>query len=183
MLYREFGSKDELVAAYLDRLEAKWQATIAAARTPLTADPAAQILAVVDAAADEVLTDDYRGCAFLNTLAETADPSSAGHRRAAKHVKDLQALFRRLARAAELSAPTTVADDLVMIVTGMQSSAPIIGGPRAAARARELAARSLHAAAKPRMHHGDHNKGRSDAPRTAPGRPHTARSRKGVDYS
>lgn len=149
MLYREFGSKDELVAAYLDRLETEWQATITRATGPLAGDPVAQILAVVAAAADDVRADGYRGCAFLNTLAETADPNSAGHRQATKHVKSLQALFRRLARAAQLPDPATVSDELVIIVTGMQSSAPVIGGPRAANRARQLAARSLRAVGGP----------------------------------
>jgi AcrR family transcriptional regulator len=146
LLYREFGSKDKLVAAYLERLEAEWQAKVAAALEPLDGDAEAQLLAVVDAAAAEVTPVGYRGCAFLNALAETADADSLGHRRAAEHVESLRSLFRQLGRKARLREPAVVADQLVMVVSGMQTSAPIIGGNRATTLARTVAADLVHAA-------------------------------------
>jgi len=68
-LYSTFGSKDELVRAYLQaRAEARrTRYTERLARYP---DPRDRILAIFDLLAESVVAPSYRGCAFINASAE-----------------------------------------------------------------------------------------------------------------
>src|SRR5271154_7179031 len=68
-LYSTFGSKEELVCAYLD---ARHEKTLAALRSSVatTEDPIDQLLAVFDAQARLFQTPGFRGCAFAAAAAE-----------------------------------------------------------------------------------------------------------------
>jgi AcrR family transcriptional regulator len=142
LLYREFDGKDALVEAYLTRLEGQWQAVLRQALDLHDGDPAAQLLAVVGAAAAEVTKPDYRGCAFLNALAEVAAPETRSHQVALGHVQSMRALYERLATEARLPAPSKVADRLVLITNGMHTSALVLG-PEAAIAAGVALARAV----------------------------------------
>ncbi len=81
-LYRLFASKDDLVAAYIeraDRLYREWFDAAAAAGGP---DPREQILAVFDALGEQVQPQRCRGCPFLMALAEFPDRAHPAHRAA-----------------------------------------------------------------------------------------------------
>src|SRR5277367_3035281 len=68
-LYSSFGSKEELVCAYLD---ARHEKTLAALRSSVatTEDPVERLLAVFDAQARLFHTPGFRGCAFAAAAAE-----------------------------------------------------------------------------------------------------------------
>ena len=78
-LYRLFGSKDDLVAAYVDRFAAGYRDWMDAITAAPDADPRDRILAVFDGLTDAARADGFRGCPFLMTLAEYPDPNSAAH--------------------------------------------------------------------------------------------------------
>lgn len=68
-IYDRFGSKDQLVVAYLRRRHERWQAFLAARLARSRRTGADRVLAVLDAA--EAWTRDHpRGCAFVNAHAE-----------------------------------------------------------------------------------------------------------------
>src|SRR6267143_682435 len=71
-LYSTFGSKEQLVCAYLD---ARHEETLARLRSAVAAteDPIERLLAVFDAQARLFHTPDFHGCAF--TAAATEAPS------------------------------------------------------------------------------------------------------------
>lgn len=142
LLYREFDGKDALVEAYLTRLEGQWRATLGQALDAHDGDPIAQLLAAVGVAAAEVTKPDYRGCAFLNALAEVAAPESRGRQAALGHVRSMRALYERLATEARLPAPSKVADQLLLITNGMHTSAVALG-PEAAIAAGVALARAV----------------------------------------
>ncbi len=88
LLYREFASKDELVAAYLERCQAEWSAIMEDATRPHAGDPAGQLVAMVRAVARQVAD------ARLPTAARSAPrtPSSRtrtipAHRVSVAHVR------------------------------------------------------------------------------------------------
>ena len=72
-LYNSFGSKDELVEAYLVSRHANTTDRITRAlqryRTPRT-----RLLGVFDAQGELFADPDFRGCAFVNATAEAHDP-------------------------------------------------------------------------------------------------------------
>ena len=65
-LYRAFGSKDQLIAAWLETEAVRMWAFFDAALASHPDDPRAQILAYFDALADSVQSPDNRGCALSN---------------------------------------------------------------------------------------------------------------------
>src|ERR1700674_1280471 len=68
-LYSTFGSKEELVCAYLD---ARHEQTLAGLRSAVAAteDPIERLLAVFDAQARLFHAPDFHGCAFVAAAAE-----------------------------------------------------------------------------------------------------------------
>ena len=75
-LYSTFGSKNELVRAYL---EARHQARRArlSAEIERHQDPTARLLAIFDVLASTVAQPGFRGCAFANAAAESELDSAA----------------------------------------------------------------------------------------------------------
>ena len=76
-LYNQFGSKDALVAAYLETREEGWQARLARLLDAAGDDPLERVLAYARAYA-EGLNDDFRGCALINAAAELAHEDDEG---------------------------------------------------------------------------------------------------------
>src|ERR1700693_1834431 len=87
-LYNYFPSKDDLIVAYLSRR----LRPIEASDLP----PAQQILDDFDRLERAMRRDGYRGCPFVNAVAELADPTHAAHQIAVAHKEKRRALFRSL---------------------------------------------------------------------------------------
>jgi AcrR family transcriptional regulator len=132
-LYRLFASKDDLVAAYLDRAARQYREWFDAAAAAGGADSRDQILAVFDALIEQVQPHQCRGCPFLMALAEFPEPAHPAHRRAV----ELKAWVR--ARWGELSTEDTIADHLALAMEGVYASAQSLGASGPARRARALA--------------------------------------------
>ncbi|PRX97936.1 TetR/AcrR family transcriptional regulator [Allonocardiopsis opalescens] len=83
-LYRHFPSKDELVVAYLRGVS---QADRDGVGRALAADlPAAETLrSIAESIAGGILSDRFRGCAFLNAVAEYPDPGHPVHQAVLAH--------------------------------------------------------------------------------------------------
>ncbi len=138
-LYSTFGSKEELVRAYLEARHELMLARLRAAAAGVE-DPVERILAVFDAQASNFDRPDYRGCAF--TAAASAAPRGGRIDEAAESFRhDVHALFAELAAEAGAGDPEQLASQLQMIYDGGGVAAnldrnPAIAGPaRAAARA------------------------------------------------
>ncbi len=140
-LYRLFASKEDLVAAYVERCSAIYKVRLTAASSPTTGTPRQRILAVFDAFTEEALSDRSRGCPFLLALAEFPDPSSAAHQRAVSHKSWLRALFQELVGELEavvrVSDPDGLADRLALVAEGIYGSVQALGpsGPARQGRA------------------------------------------------
>src|ERR1700729_3086044 len=70
-LYSVFGSKDELVRAYLEQHNATWHERLTEQVTARYAQPRERLLGVFDVLGERFTEPDYRGCAFVNASAET----------------------------------------------------------------------------------------------------------------
>jgi AcrR family transcriptional regulator len=145
-VYRQFASKDDLVAAWLNRSRAAWweRAARIAERDP---DPAHQLLELVGAVYDEIADPGFNGCRFLNTSNEFRDPDHAGHRESVEHLREIHEQFASLARQAGADDPGALADELVLIVDGMYANGAVLGpggpaGRGVSAAAERIAART-----------------------------------------
>src|SRR5579875_3011870 len=68
-LYAHFASKDELVAAYLERQSAWWAAAVDGRADP-RGGLLARVLTPFDVLAERAASPGYRGCPFINAAAE-----------------------------------------------------------------------------------------------------------------
>src|SRR6478752_44301 len=111
-LYRHFSSKDELVAEYL-RQSAKGEvANWERLRTAHPADPLAQLRAWLEDMSDHVVSSDERGCPLANAAVELPEKDHPARR----VIEDCKAAARArvigVCRAAGLSEPELLADEL-----------------------------------------------------------------------
>ena len=146
-LYSTFGSKDELVRAYLEQRQdtrrARIERHLAGRRSPRE-----RLLAVFDAQAEAMAEPGFRGCAFLMASAEQPGESRG------KPVCDdyrgwIRALFVQLVKEAGLRRPDALARQLLLLYDGVSVAAQMDGnGTEACASARATAAALIDAAAK-----------------------------------
>ena len=142
-LYDRFGSKEALVAAYLDARDREWRAYLEDYVSARSDDPAQQLLDAFDALADWSRERSPRCCSFVNAHAELPDPGHAGHRAILEQKRWMTAFFASRARAAELRDPDSVADDLMLLYDGALVTNGMHTVDGAISRARNIAAALL----------------------------------------
>jgi len=143
-LYDNFGSKDELVRAYLADRAASRQARIEAWLERYKS-PRDKILGLFDWLGDVMAQPGFRGCYFQRANAELK-PEAAGRVVLGEAREWTNELVARLAKEAGLPQPKKVARQVHMLLDGAIVSAAMDGAPQAAATAKAMAATLLDAA-------------------------------------
>lgn len=140
-LYRLFASKDDLVAAYVEREDRHYRDWLRAA-VATGSNSRASILAMFDALAEQIAAPGCRGCPFLIALGEFPDDQVLAHRHAAPTKDWVRSQFRALSAAlAETSnaePPSHLADELFLMMEGVYASVQSFGPDGPALRARTL---------------------------------------------
>jgi AcrR family transcriptional regulator len=136
-LYSTFGSKDELVQAYLSE-RAEMRRERITARVEKETEPRAKLLAIFDELCTLVERPNFRGCAFINASAEGPRESSIT-RACAFQRTWLRELMTMLAREMGAEDPTFLANQLQLVYDGALVAASMDRDLGAAARARETA--------------------------------------------
>ncbi|MGV9775027.1 TetR/AcrR family transcriptional regulator [Streptosporangium sp. NPDC003464] len=144
--YRHFPSKDDLIVAMLERRDLRWRQWLAERVAAHGGGP----LAVFDALAERFARADFRGCAFINTMVESADPDSPAHRVAAGHKNRVIGYVESLLVAAGHRDPAVLARQLVMLMDGAIVTALRERSAAPAGQARAVAAALLADAAENR---------------------------------
>ena len=116
-LYQQFGSKDRLVAESLDARGAD----ILGLYIPDDDDgapPRQQILAVFDGLGGWTASDAFRGCPFVNTATELADPGHPARQVARGYKLRLRDYFASQAERGGAEDPQLLADQLIVVFDG-----------------------------------------------------------------
>jgi AcrR family transcriptional regulator len=140
-LYNTFGSKEELVRAYLQSRHARTTQRLTAS-VEMHTDPRARLLAVFDAQGELFAQPNFRGCAFVTATAE-APPGGLVEQAADDYRDEIRALFTRLAEEAGAPDPATLGRQLHLIYDGAGISARMDRDPSIAVGARAAAAALL----------------------------------------
>ncbi|QLQ38104.1 TetR/AcrR family transcriptional regulator [Micromonospora robiginosa] len=147
-LYKHFPSKDDLVLAYLDKVDQAWSGALRTAAGAAGDDPRDQLVGMFDALTGACRREGYHGCAFINTAAE----SPAGgpvHARTVAHKNAVRAWVTDLARQAGAAEPELLARQLTLLLDGGLAGGVLDGDPAIAEAARGTA-RALVDAALPK---------------------------------
>ncbi len=143
-LYNTFGSKENLVQAYLER---RHQATVSALQRAVERhrDPRARLLAVFDAQAEVFAQPGFRGCAF-NTAAAEAPEGGLIQQAADQYRADIRNLLTGLARDVGAAEPAALARQLQLLYDGGGLAAQMDHDPDIGSATKAAAAQLVDAA-------------------------------------
>jgi AcrR family transcriptional regulator len=137
--YRNFASKDELVAEYLRGEEREgwqwWDETLAAH----AGNPRLQVESLFDILVENTCEDDSRGCALANAAVEITEPGHPARPVIEKYKAEMRRRFHQLARDMRARDPEGLGDSLMLLWEGaylarvtMGQHGPVQGAAKAA---------------------------------------------------
>lgn len=137
-LYDRFGSKENLVAAYLQARHQRWWRCL---EQRLERGPASPVLALFDSSFEDVEPKD-RGCAFINAAGELP-PDHPGRGVVRAHKRAVRARIGDLLRETPPAEgePTAVADQVFLLLEGALAHRGIDADDRLVRSARRAVAR------------------------------------------
>jgi AcrR family transcriptional regulator len=144
-LYRHFGSKDELVAAALERWSTRWLHWLESGIDRFD-DAEARFAALWDALAEWFASEGYRGSFVANAAAELrSQPSHPAHQVIATHRVALRQLLENLAKLAGADHPEELATQLHLLFEGAAALSLVDNRLEVTHAARSLADAALSA--------------------------------------
>jgi AcrR family transcriptional regulator len=146
-LYRHFRTKDDLIAAFLQREDEdfwnRWSRVTELHKT----DAVGELEAHLDWIAERVGRPNYRGCPQLNVAAEFPDSDHPARRVASAHKKELRRRLNGIAERLRVKRPDELAGQLSLLINGAFVSSQILS-PGEAAPLLRATAHALIAAAR-----------------------------------
>lgn len=131
-LYNHFPSKDALIAAYLERRFVQPR--------PSDKPPAEQILATFDSLQRRFAAKDFRGCPFVNAVAELGPADRAVKKIAIAFKESRRIWFRDRLNELGVTNAEALATQLVLLVDGSIAQDLVRDDPAMARAAKEAAA-------------------------------------------
>jgi AcrR family transcriptional regulator len=117
-LYRNFQSKDELVAECLRDHKREFWAWWDSVIEPLAGDPKAQLLALVDAFVTCECDEHSRGCPLANAIVELHEPQHPGRAVIRDHKNEMRSRLRGLCHAMGAADADRLGDSLMLLIEG-----------------------------------------------------------------
>ncbi len=137
-LYNHFPSKDDLIVAYLSR---RLKPVPPSDRPPME-----QILGAFDRLERTIATGVFRGCPFVNAVAELKEPAHAANKIALAFKEQRRGWFQELLGRLGIGETESLSLQLQILIDGAIAAAIVRGDPKVAAAAREAATVLLKAA-------------------------------------
>jgi AcrR family transcriptional regulator len=144
-LYNAFGSKEELIRAYLKARHAAYQQRMETELARRFATPKERLVGAFEIQGLSFTDPDFRGCAFVSASAE-ARPGSAVQQESDTYRHWVHGLFFDLAQQAGAREPKALAQQLVLLMDGAGISAWMDRDPSAENAARAIASALVDAA-------------------------------------
>jgi AcrR family transcriptional regulator len=145
-LYAHFGSKDALIAAYLQRQSESWQRILEAKLREFPGTPAEAIDFVFRLLETGCAETSFRGCPYINFAVEFPDRSHPGWAVCLNHRRWLHQVLRDLAAAGGASEPDHLAEQLCLLYDASMVGSLFDGNGRSAEVMRGTASTPVRAA-------------------------------------
>lgn len=127
-LYRYYRTKDDLVAAFLEREDKEFWQQWDEAAAPHAPNAAAELDALLAWVGERVARPGYRGCPQLNVAAEFADPAHPARAISAAHRLEQKRRLAALCQRMRLKNPEVAAAQLSLLIDGAFSSGSLLLG-------------------------------------------------------
>ena len=146
-LYRHFGTKDDLVAAFLERSDKSfWEAWDAAAQ-PHDGNPRAQLDALLEWIGEKAGNPAYRGCPQINIAAEFPELDHPARKVSRRNKREMRQRLKRISERLGVADPDLLAGQLSLLINGAFVST-LLFKPKEAVPMLRQAAASLIAGAR-----------------------------------
>jgi AcrR family transcriptional regulator len=142
-LYQQFRSKDDLVAACLQRRAEHWRASVAEPVLTLPGSAGRRVGAVFGRLGKAFAEPGFRGCPFINAAAEYPGREGPVAAVIAAHRAQVRGLFAELLAGLPGPRRAALTDQLVLLYDGTMVSAQLDQATQAARRAQAAAKRLL----------------------------------------
>lgn len=130
-LYRHFASKEELVVAYLERANEQFWTWIDS-ELAKAEGPQVKIVAMFQAVQKVATSPQCLGCSFQGAALEFPGLEHAAHQVAIKHKDQVRQRIEDLATEAGLKEPTSLANQLLLLMDGAWTASRMYGPQNAA---------------------------------------------------
>lgn len=117
-LYHQFGSKDELVRAALQREGAAWRGWFFIRLAEISGSARDRLIGVFDILTEWFCRDDYFGCAFMNAMLEARNQDETLQAITFAHKAQVLEQLRALAAAAGAAEPDELAQQIDLLMDG-----------------------------------------------------------------
>jgi AcrR family transcriptional regulator len=144
-LYAHFASKDELIVAFLDKRNERWEAAVEQTLAANDA-PAEKLLGLFDLHRQWLREGGLRGCPYVNSAAEFPDRSHPVRLAVDRHKQGVKQHLLDLAERAGLTHPQTLVRRLFLLLEGAFLTGALENDDSVFLVARELAAELIDAA-------------------------------------
>ena len=145
-LYRHFKTKDDLVAAFLERADRRFWKAWDDAVGPHDGDPRAQLDALLGWIGGKAGNPLYRGCPQLNIAAEFPERDHPARKVATAHKREMRRRLKAIAAALGAAKPDELAGQLSGLINGAFVSTPLFKPGEATPILRHAAAALIAAA-------------------------------------
>jgi AcrR family transcriptional regulator len=130
-LYRHFRTKDELIAAFLEREDEEFWRTWSSVAELHASDARAELDAHMHWIGERLARSNYRGCPQLNVAAEFSEPGHPARAVAAAHKNELRSRLQAIVQRLGVRRPDEVAAQLLLLVNGAFVSSQAIAADEA----------------------------------------------------
>jgi AcrR family transcriptional regulator len=145
--YRDFQSKDVLVAAWLRDGRARWLDRVRVESGRRATSASDELLVFFDVVLELLDDPEFHGCPYLNTAAELRDAPEVVRRELIDFSNEVEAYLEGVARRAGLRSPHSAALELRIVVAGSFALMTVFSGDAAPVmNARQAAAAVIEAA-------------------------------------
>ncbi len=124
-LYRHFGTKDDLIAAFLEREDGDFWRTWERVAGQHAGDAAAELDAHLEWIGERVGRPNYRGCPQINVAAEFPDTDHPARKVAAAHKRQMRQRLKAIAERLGVARPDELAGQLSLLINGAFVSSQI----------------------------------------------------------
>lgn len=169
-LYAQFGSKENLVAAVLDRRRLARQEALSAFLARRDTPGEERLLAVFDWLAGGHGRSGFRGCPFTNAAVELPDPAHPARAVISAYKGWLASTLAALAAEAGLADPDELGSQLLLLIDGANARVVVAGDHDAMRLAARAAAMLISEARRGETPSGAARRRRSKKPASRPTR-------------
>jgi len=148
-LYKNFGSKEDLIVATLRREDKMFRQWLVSSVEARSSRPEDRILGLFQALHDRFAAEGYYGCAFIRASIEYPAPNHPVHRAAREHKEMIRSYLRGLVSDVDAADPVTLSEQLYLLFEGAITASQLHGEPWPAEYARQAAEKLLSASLGP----------------------------------